>query len=101
MSWHSFFEQRHMYLGGQGSKIRAKNIEEREIFGRICDASPPSRRVERPFFTYGDQKPPSKEPNRPKGGGVPFRPEPFLAIFREKWPKTGPKFLLASIGRAK
>ena len=28
---------------------------------------------------------------------MPFRPEPFLAIFRQKWPKNGQKRLLASI----
>ena len=31
-------------------------------------------------------------------GGVPFRPEPFLAIFREKRAKNVQNLLLASIG---
>ena len=36
-----FSQNYEKHIGGQGSKIRAKNIEEREIFGRICDPSPP------------------------------------------------------------
>ena len=54
----------------------------------------------RTAFGVWGPKTPFTGSKSPKRGGVPFRPEPFLAIFREKWPKNGQKRLLASIGPA-
>ena len=62
----------------------------------------PNFRPRAPIFwvlgRFGDQKPLSFCRIRAKPPLMPFRPEPFLAIFCQFWAKKGQNRLLASIG---
>ena len=86
-----FFRVREKKLEeAMGQKFVPKTSRNERFLAEFVTASP-LEAVPRGLLSLWGPKTPFKSRQSPKRGGVPFRPEPFLAIFREKWPKTGPE----------